>query len=68
MISTSRWRIFSEPTPKGGDRSTHAPTKTREDLATVLALTVKGNAAVIVQDAGGATNGVAISWKLVRVY
>ena len=54
--------------PKNGDRSTHAPTKTREDLATALALTVKGNAAVVVQDAEDVTNGVAIFCKLAKVY
>ena len=59
---------FFAPTPTHGDWSTQAPTKTRQDLATVLALTVKGNAAAIVQDACDATNGVAIFRKLVKAY
>ena len=57
-----------EPTPNDGDRSTHAPTETREGLTTVFALIVKGNAAAIVQDADDATNGVAIFCKLVKAY
>ena len=57
-----------EATPRGGDRDTHAPTQAREDLSTVLALMAKGNAAAIVQDAGGATNGVAIFGKVFKAY
>ena len=45
-----------------------APTKTRQDLVTVLALTVKGNAVAIVQDVGGATNGVAVFYKLAKAH
>ena len=59
---------FSVPTPKDGGRSTHGPTETREDLATILALTVKDNAAVIVQDAEGATDGAAIFCKLAKAH
>ena len=59
---------FSEPTPEGKDRSTHEPTKTRENLATILALMVKGNAAAIVQDTDDATGGVAIFCKLVKAH
>ena len=59
---------ISEPMPTDGDRNTHAPTKAHEDLATVLALTVQGDAAVIVQDADDPTNGVAIIAKLIKVY
>ena len=51
---------FLAPTPTDGDSSTHEPTKTSKELATTLALTVTGNAAIIVQDAGDSTNGVAI--------
>ena len=57
-----------EPTPKDGDRNTHAPTKAREDVATVLALAVEGNAAVIVQGAGDTTDGIAIFGKLVKAH
>ena len=59
---------ISESTPAGGSRSTHAPTKTREDIATVLALTVQGNAAIIVQDADDPTNGVAIFARPIKAY
>ena len=59
---------FYEPMPKDGGRSTHAPTKTREDLATVLALTMKDNASAIVQDTDDETNGVAIFGKLAKTY
>ena len=59
---------FCEPTPKDGNSGTHAPTKAREDLAIILALTVKGNAAVIVQDAENASDGAAIFAKLIKAY
>ena len=59
---------LSTPTPSDGDRSTHASTKTCHDLATVLVLTVKGNTAAIVQDAGDENNGVAIFCKLAKAY
>ena len=59
---------FSEPTPEGRDRSTHEPIKTRENLATILALTVKGNAKVIAQDADDAADGAAIFCKLVKAH
>ena len=39
---------IAEATPAGEDRNTHAPTAAREDLATILSLTAKGNAAIIV--------------------
>ena len=58
---------FYTPTPSNCGRSTHAPTRIHQDLATFLALTVKCNAAVIVHDAG-ATDGVAIFCKLVKAY
>ena len=48
--------------------STHAPTKTSQDPATILVLTVKGNTAAIVHDPGDATDGVAIFFKLVKAY
>ena len=59
---------FFAPTPTDDDRSTHAPTNTRHDLATILTPTVKGSAAAFVQDAGDATNGVAIFCKLAKAY
>ena len=61
-------RTIPEPTPAGCSRSTHAPTKTREDLAIVLALTATGNAAAIVQDADDPTNGVAIFARPIKAY
>ena len=59
---------FSRPTPDSKGRSTHEPTKTRENLAIIIALTVKGNVEAAVQDAGGATGGVAIFCKLAKAY
>ena len=55
-----------EPTPTDGDRNTHTPTKAREDLATVIALTVKGNTAGIVQDAEDTIDGITTFGKLSR--
>ena len=57
---------FYEPTPTEGGRSNHALTRVRQDLATILALTVKRNVAYIVHDADEATDGVAIFGKLVK--
>ena len=61
----SRLADSAAPTPDGQDRSTHAPTKTHGSLAIILALTVKGNAAIIVQEADDPTDGLAIFDKLV---
>ena len=59
---------FYEPMPVEGDRSNHAPTRIRQDLATILASTVKGNAASIVHDADDATGSVAIFCKLAKAH
>ena len=59
---------FYEPTPGDGDRNDHAPTRIRQDLATVLALTARGNAAIIVHDAEDTADGVAIFRKLVKAH
>ena len=59
---------FPAPTPAGGGSSTRLPTKTREDLATVLAPTVADNAAIIVQDNDNSTGGVTIFSKLAKAY
>ena len=59
---------FYEPTPGDGDRNSHAPTRIRQDLETVLALTAQGNAVIIEHDAEDTTNGAAIFCKLVKAY
>ena len=66
--SDTRLAGFYEPMLKDGNRSTHAPTRTHQDLATALALTVKGNAAAIVHNADYATDGVAICCKPIKAY
>ena len=59
---------ISEATPTGETSETHDPTRIRHELAIVLRLTIKGTAAMIVQEADDSKDGVAIFETLTKAY